>query len=110
MTKLRYSTQTISKEDIANVSKVLKSEFLTQGPKTIEFEKLVNEYEEELGTLPEKELEFTRLSSDSLLLVVALESYLKLTLSIRFSVSGSTTTGEIDATVYGAKSVISCAF
>ena len=38
MKNLRYSTQTISKKDIENVSKVLKSEFLTQGPKTIEFE------------------------------------------------------------------------
>ena len=38
MKNLKYSTQTISKKDIANVSKVLKSEFLTQGPKTIEFE------------------------------------------------------------------------
>ena len=38
MTNLRYSTQTISKEDIANVSKVLKSELLTQGPRTEEFE------------------------------------------------------------------------
>ena len=38
MTNLRYSTQTISKRDIVNVSKVLKSKFLTQGPKTIEFE------------------------------------------------------------------------
>ena len=52
-------------------------------------------------------VEFTRLTSDSLALVVALESYLKLTLSIRFSVSGSTTTGVIDATVYEAKSVTS---
>ena len=38
MKNLKYSTQTISKKDILNVSKVLKSEFLTQGPKTIEFE------------------------------------------------------------------------
>ena len=38
MTNLRYSTQTINKKDIANVSKVLKSELLTQGPRTEEFE------------------------------------------------------------------------
>ena len=38
MKNLKYSTQTINKEDIINVSKVLKSEFLTQGPKTSEFE------------------------------------------------------------------------
>ena len=38
MKSFKYSTQTINKRDIANVSKVLKSEFLTQGPKTIEFE------------------------------------------------------------------------
>ena len=38
MKNFRYSTQTVSKKDIINVSKVLKSEFLTQGPKTIEFE------------------------------------------------------------------------
>ena len=38
MKNFRYSTQTISKKDVANVSKVLRSEFLTQGPKTIEFE------------------------------------------------------------------------
>ena len=38
MKNLRYSTQTISKKDITNVDKVLKSEFLTQGPKTSEFE------------------------------------------------------------------------
>ena len=39
MKNLKYSTQTISKKDIVNVSKVLKSELLTQGPKTPEFEK-----------------------------------------------------------------------
>ena len=38
MKSLRYSTQTISKKDIASVSSVLKSDFLTTGPKTIEFE------------------------------------------------------------------------
>ena len=43
MTNLRYSTQTISKEDIANVSKVLKSELLTQGPRTEEFENKIKD-------------------------------------------------------------------
>ena len=38
MTNLRYSPQTISKKDIISVNKILKSEFLTQGPKTPEFE------------------------------------------------------------------------
>ena len=38
MKNIKYSTQTISKKDIAKVNKVLKSEFLTQGPKTPEFE------------------------------------------------------------------------
>ena len=38
MISLKYSTQTISKKDITNVSKVLKSELLTQGPITIKFE------------------------------------------------------------------------
>ena len=38
MANLRYSTQTISKKDILNVSKVLKSNFLTQGPQTTKFE------------------------------------------------------------------------
>jgi dTDP-4-amino-4,6-dideoxygalactose transaminase len=38
MKNIKYSTQTISKKDISNLNKVLKSEFLTQGPKTIEFE------------------------------------------------------------------------
>jgi len=38
MKNFKYSTQTINKRDIANVSNVLKSEFLTQGPKTIELE------------------------------------------------------------------------
>ena len=41
MKTLRYSTQTISKKDIANVGRVLNSDFLTQGPKTIEFEKKI---------------------------------------------------------------------
>ena len=38
MKNFRYSTQTISKKDIISVNKILKSEFLTQGPKTPEFE------------------------------------------------------------------------
>ena len=41
MKNFKYSTQTISKKDIENVNKVLKSDFLTQGPKTIEFEKKI---------------------------------------------------------------------
>ena len=41
MKNFKYSTQTISKKDIENVNKVLKSNFLTQGPKTIEFEKKI---------------------------------------------------------------------
>ena len=39
MKDFKYSTQTISKKDITNVNKVLKSDFLTQGHKTIEYEK-----------------------------------------------------------------------
>ena len=38
MKNFKYSTQTISKKDIISVNKILKSEFLTQGPKTPEFE------------------------------------------------------------------------
>ena len=34
-----YSKQSISKEDIRSVVKVLRSDFLTQGPKVSEFEK-----------------------------------------------------------------------
>ena len=36
---LKFSTQTINNQDIKAVSKALKSEYLTQGPKTSEFEK-----------------------------------------------------------------------
>ena len=36
-----YSTQEITEEDIKEVTKILKSDFLTQGPKNIEFEGLV---------------------------------------------------------------------
>ena len=35
-----YSKQSISKEDIRSVVKVLRSDFLTQGPKVSEFEKI----------------------------------------------------------------------
>ena len=38
MKNFKYSTQTISQKDIISVNKILKSEFLTQGPKTPEFE------------------------------------------------------------------------
>ena len=36
---IRYSRQLISSDDIKAVNKVLKSDFLTQGPKSILFEK-----------------------------------------------------------------------
>jgi UDP-4-amino-4,6-dideoxy-N-acetyl-beta-L-altrosamine transaminase len=39
-----YSRQEISKEDIAEVVETLKSDFLTQGPKTPLFEKIVADY------------------------------------------------------------------
>ena len=45
MKNFKYSTQTISKKDIINVNKVLKSDFLTQGPKTIEFERKIKSLE-----------------------------------------------------------------
>ena len=41
MKQLRYSTQTISRTDIESVTKVLKSEWLTQGPVTNLFEKKI---------------------------------------------------------------------
>ena len=41
MKSLKYSTQSIAKNDVISVSKVLKSEYLTQGPKTEEFEKKI---------------------------------------------------------------------
>ena len=41
MKNLRYSTQTITNKDIQNVKKVLKSDFLTQGPNTEKFEKKI---------------------------------------------------------------------
>ena len=37
-----YSTQNISKKDTKEVLKTLKSSFLTQGPKVIEFEKKIS--------------------------------------------------------------------
>ena len=39
-----YSRQDISKDDIKNVIEVLKSDFITQGPKVPLFEKLISEY------------------------------------------------------------------
>ena len=41
---LRYSRQTISKKDIEGVASVLRSDFLTQGPKVPEFEKKIIKY------------------------------------------------------------------
>ena len=38
MKNLKYSTQTITKKDVLKVHQVLKSELITQGPRTIEFE------------------------------------------------------------------------
>ena len=38
---IRYSQQTIDKDDIKNVTKVLKSKFLTTGPNVNFFEKFV---------------------------------------------------------------------
>ena len=39
--KIPYAKQNISKSDILNVSKTLKEDFITQGPKIFEFEKKV---------------------------------------------------------------------
>ena len=36
-----YGKQTITEKDINNINEVLKSEFLTQGPKVPEFEKAI---------------------------------------------------------------------
>ena len=41
MKQLRYSTQTISKTDIKSVTRVLNSDWLTQGPETHLFEKKI---------------------------------------------------------------------
>lgn len=41
---IRYSQQDITDEDIAEVIKVLRSQFLTQGPTITKFEKKVSDY------------------------------------------------------------------
>ena len=41
---INYSRQNINKNDIENVKNVLKSNFLTQGPKVEEFEKEINKF------------------------------------------------------------------
>lgn len=41
---LKFSSQTIDNKDIKAVSKVLKSDFLTQGPQSENFEKKIKEY------------------------------------------------------------------
>lgn len=41
---IRYSKQSINNKDISEVVKVLRSDFLTQGPKVIDFEKQINKY------------------------------------------------------------------
>ena len=42
--KFKYSSQTVDQSDINAVKKVLKSEYLTQGPKVEEFEKKISKY------------------------------------------------------------------
>lgn len=44
MKKLHYSHQCIEQDDISSVVEVLKSDFLTQGPKVKEFEELLADY------------------------------------------------------------------
>ena len=39
-----YSRQSVDKKDIASVVKILKSNFLTQGPKVEEFEKKISNF------------------------------------------------------------------
>ena len=39
-----FSKQSINKDDINSVIKVLKSNYLTQGPKTLEFEKKISKF------------------------------------------------------------------
>ena len=39
-----FSKQNINKDDINSVIKVLKSNYLTQGPKTLEFEKKISKF------------------------------------------------------------------
>ena len=41
---INYSRQNINQNDIENVKNVLKSNFLTQGPKVEEFEKAINKF------------------------------------------------------------------
>ncbi|MDC3122637.1 DegT/DnrJ/EryC1/StrS aminotransferase family protein [Alphaproteobacteria bacterium] len=41
---IKYSTQSISKSDIVEINKVLKSDYLTQGPKVSEFEKKISSF------------------------------------------------------------------
>ncbi len=41
---IAYSRQSISEDDIAEVARVLRSDFLTQGPEVPRFEKAVSEY------------------------------------------------------------------
>ena len=42
--KISYSRQTIFKDDISNVAKVLKSDFITRGPVNEKFEKKIKDY------------------------------------------------------------------
>lgn len=44
MNFIPYSRQNISKDDINNVIKILKSDYLTSGPETEKFEKLISNY------------------------------------------------------------------
>ena len=44
MKKISYGSQTIKKDDIDGVVKTLTSKFLTQGNKSIEFEKKISNY------------------------------------------------------------------
>ena len=44
MDKVPYSTQSINQEDIRAVNSVLKSKFLTTGPKIEEFEKKLSKF------------------------------------------------------------------
>ena len=42
--QIPYAKQEISNSDISNVSRVLKSDFITQGPKILEFEKKIAKF------------------------------------------------------------------
>ena len=42
--KIPYSRQTIFKDDVSNVAKVLKSDFITRGPVNEKFEKKIKDY------------------------------------------------------------------